>query len=151
MLDLTHSVIVIPTRPGQVALAQRQPGTRMAGQYVTPGGSINVPGNEDDEEVDATIPDAAARELEEETGLEVEAERLKYLGKFTATGEDWQPIGGHYFLLRVESGEELVTPESEADKQGPWRWYSFREAAALPLPPVTRGLIHLLAHEAAGG
>ena len=140
-MDLTHSVIVFPVRAGKVALAQRQQGMRMAGQYVTPGGSIDP---EDD-----SIPVAALRELKEETALEVPESRLVYLGHLTTKGDDWQPIGGHFFMLRLAEDEELK--QTEPDAQGPWEWYGYREAAALPLAPVTRSLVHLLAHAAEGG
>lgn len=150
--NLTDSVIVIPIRAGKVPLAERLPGTRMAGQYVTPGGSINRPGNEDGEEVDASIVAAARREFEEEAGLAVDEKRFIYLGHSETKSEaDWRPIGGHFFLLPLEEGEEPTRRKEEEDKQGPWKWYSFREAAALPLPAITRGYIHLLAHESSGG
>lgn len=147
--DFTQAVIVIPIRDGKIPLAERMPGTRMAGMFVTPGGSINLEGEtEEGEEVDTSIPAAALREYEEETGATAEESELTYLGHLVSRGADLWPIGGHFFLLRVKPGVELVTPETEKDKQGPWKWYSFREAAKLPLPPVSLSLIHLLAHTA---
>lgn len=137
--DMTHSAIVLPVRAGRIALSERAPGTRMAGTHASPGGSIDPE--------DASVRAAARRELFEETGLEVPEERLLYLGKLTATGEDWQPIGGHFFLLPLEEGEELQ--HTEPDKHGPWKWYTFTEAARLPLPVVSQALVLALAHAAA--
>lgn len=137
--DMTHSAIVFPVRAGRIALAERLQGTRMAGSFSPPGGGIDP--------VDASIPDAGRRELEEETGLKVAAERLLYLGKLTGTGEDWQPVGGHFFLLPLEEGEELK--HTEPDQHGPWKWYTFAEASRLPLPAVSKALVLALAHAAA--
>lgn len=152
MANLTDSVIIIPIRAGKVPLAERLAGTRMAGQFVTPGGSINRPGNPKGEVVDASIPAAARRETREELGVDAEEERFIYLGHSeTKSEEDWRPLGGHFFLLPLREGEEPTRRKEEEAKQGPWKWYSFREAAALPLPAITRGFIHLLAHGASGG
>lgn len=134
--DMTHSVIVIPVRDGRVALAERLAGTRLAGMFTSPGGGVDPE--------DVTLEAAAVRELEEEAGLGVDPKRLVYLGKLTDTGPDWQPVGGHFFLLPMKPEEELV--QKEPTQHGPWKWYSFREAAALRLPPVSRSLIHMVAH-----
>lgn len=134
--DMTHSAIILPVRAGRIALAERLPGTRMAGTFSAPGGGIDPE--------DASIPAAARRELAEETGLDLPEARFHYLGKLTATGEDWQPVGGHFFLLPLEEGEELK--HTEPEQHGPWKWYTFSEAARLPLPAVSQPLLLLLAH-----
>lgn len=142
--DYTHAVVILPIRDGRICLCLRKPGRRLAGKYASPAGSIE-PGEE--------VLDAALRELREETGEELAkaaAGRLVYLGKVTGKDEeDWQPVGGHFFLLPLEEGEELR--QEEPEKHGPWRWYTYREAAALPLPAISRSFIHLLAHTAQGG
>lgn len=139
--DLSHSVIVLPIRAGRIAMAERAKGERMGGMYASPGGSVDP--------TDESLPAAAAREFEEETGLKVEPGRLVYLGRLVDKGADWMPIGGHFFLLRLSPDEELK--QTEPDKHGPWTWHTFREATALPLPPVSRSLLHLLAHAGVSG
>lgn len=139
--DLSHSVIILPIRGARIALAERLAGSRMAGTFASPGGSIDPE--------DASIPAAAQRELLEETGLKVEPRRLLYLGKLVATGEDWQPVGGHFFLLRVADGEELQ--HTEPGQHGPWKWYTYQEAARLRLPPVSQPMLLLLAQAGAPG
>jgi ADP-ribose pyrophosphatase YjhB (NUDIX family) len=63
-------------------------------------------------------PAAAAREVREETGLEVEV--VEHLGAFPSaygSGEDAQPIIGLAYRCRVTGGEEKISDES---KEGAW-------------------------------
>ncbi len=68
-------------------------------------------------------PDAAAREVREETGLEVEV--VESIGAFPSTyetGEDTQPILGLAYLCRISGGEEEISDESEEAK-----WFSLAD------------------------
>jgi 8-oxo-dGTP pyrophosphatase MutT (NUDIX family) len=140
MPDHTKAAIVLPLSPGgYIHLALRQPGTRFAGLFVPPGGHRD------------TLPDgtleparlAAVRELDEETRLLVPASRLFELDEMTAMAADGEACGGTFYLLHLLPGESLLSVEPEM--QGPWRAYTYRDAATLPLTPVCRSLVLALA------
>ncbi len=89
--------VVIPVEDGRVLLIRRG-SEPFEGQWALPGGFV---------EVGETVEDAAAREANEETGLDVEILRL--VGVYSDPGRD--PRGHNVscaFLARL-------TPESAAD------------------------------------
>ncbi len=112
-----EGAVVIPRLPdGQIMLAQRLSKDRpFLGCYAAPGGSV-----EEGEEPRV----AAVRELAEETGLEVDLNRLVFVSR---TGPHLTPVeqGGSgityymtYFLLDLADDE--VLKRTEPAKQGEW-------------------------------
>lgn len=133
--NLANAAIVLAIRPGKAVLCRRKPGRRFAGLYSPPSGSID-PGE--------TPKQAAVREVFEESGLVVEEKRLEPMGCMeTVWPYDGMPCGGMFYVLRLRPDEELE--QREPNKHEPWEEFTFREAAALPLPPLTQSLIQALA------
>ena len=135
--DLSKSVIIILLRGGHVCLSQRAPAERMGGQYSLPGGGVD--------EGEASWVEAAQREVKEETGLNIPSQRFLQLEWLSSTGEDWQPVGGLFYVVELLPGEEPTLSAEEAVCLGPWKWFTFAEACALPLTPICRTLLYLLA------
>lgn len=86
-------------------LALRRNQEPLEGEWNMPGGFVE-PGE--------SGPEAIAREVREETALEIEAERV--LGIFASTygsGADAQPIFDVAYLCRIKGGELDVSDESQ--------------------------------------
>jgi 8-oxo-dGTP diphosphatase len=106
--------------------------------FVVPGGSV---------EEHETLESAAARELEEETGVQFHLERKLYESVNPRSGRV-----GHYYLARWQSGEpqlhtsspEALERQSEHNRYQP-TWVEARTLCDLPLyPSVIR---HRLCHD----
>jgi ADP-ribose pyrophosphatase YjhB (NUDIX family) len=118
---------VILLEGDSVLLVQRsnQPG---AGLWAVPGGKVRW---------GETLADAARREAQEETGLEVEVGPVFWVGESIGDGDppDW-----HFvlidFLASVAGGE--LQPGSDAAAV---RWVRLDEADELPLTPTMRPLL----------
>ncbi|KAL2819008.1 NUDIX hydrolase domain-like protein [Aspergillus cavernicola] len=101
-------------RENKFVLGQRM-GSHGAGTWALPGGHI---------EFNESFEECAIRELEEETGLEIE--NVQYL---TATNDVMIDDGKHYVTVflgaRVKEGQE---PEIlEPNKCAEWRWIGWEE------------------------
>ena len=93
--------VVVPSEEGQILFIRRG-SDPYEGHWALPGGFV---------EVGETLEEAAAREAEEETGLEVEIVRL--IGVYSKPDRD--PRGHNVscaYLARVRSGE--LAPASDA-------------------------------------
>jgi 8-oxo-dGTP diphosphatase len=95
---------IIENESGQILLAQRPPGKKLAGQWEFPGGKI---------EAGESAEEALARELEEELFLKVKIEAA--LGVYPHA-YDWGAIRLHVFIVRA-----LNAPKPSADVQV-FRW-----------------------------
>lgn len=99
-------------------LALRRDQEPLMGRWNMPGGFVE-PGEDG--------PEAVAREVREETALEIEVERV--IGIYTSTygdGEDAEPILDIAYLCRLTGGElEISSESSEA------RWFNLE---GLPVP-----------------
>lgn len=96
-------------------------GSHGAGTYALPGGHL---------EFGETPEECAAREVLEETGLEVKNVRF-----LTATNDILEKEGKHYvtmFMVCERSNEEEEEPRvTEPDKCEGWEWSSWEELVAL--------------------
>jgi ADP-ribose pyrophosphatase YjhB (NUDIX family) len=95
-------------------LALRRAGEPMKGEWNMPGGFV---------EVEETGPEAIAREVREETGLEIET--VEVIGIFDSTygsGEEEQPIFDVAYLCRITGGDYEISDESEEG-----RWFPLEE------------------------
>ena len=113
---------------GRVLLQRRAPDRAMAGLWEFPGGKMEA----------GETPEAAlVRELEEELGIEVEAEWLAP-ACFASAALDARHMILLLYLCRIWRGE--ARPLDAAALQ----WVSPREMTGLAMPPADRPLIPLL-------
>ena len=107
---------MILNNQNEVLLAKRK-GSHGAGDYAFPGGHL---------EFGESFADCAARETEEESGIQIKNIRFQYLANILKYG------GKHYVHIGLTadwaSGEPQVL---EPDKSGSWSWYSIDNP---PLP-----------------
>ncbi|KRW94238.1 NUDIX domain-containing protein [Paracoccus sp. MKU1] len=109
-------------RPDGRTLLVRKAGTRV---FQQPGGKIDA---------GETAEAALCRELAEETGLRVEAGRLRGLGRFRAraANEPGRQVLADLFLLHLPDGMEIVPGAEIAEA----RWVD-PAGAGIPLAPLT--------------
>ena len=108
-------------------LALRRNQEPMKGEWNMPGGFV---------EQGETGAEAAAREVREETGLEIEV--VESLGAFPSTygpGDDAQPLLGLAFLCRITGGAEEISDESEKAE-----WFSLADFPEPAFPDERRAL-----------
>ncbi len=85
--------------------------------YQFPGGSIQAK---------ESPLDAAIRELQEETGELLPADRFEYLGSDERPNENGSgTYVGHCFLIHTANGERFIN--QEPDKQTQWMFWSYAE------------------------
>lgn len=112
--------VVRPARGGiELLMLQRPPGHRFAGAWQTVGGHI-------EERRGETAWQAALRELDEETGLEVERWfRIDRLESFYNPDNDTIYFVPAFAALVAAEAEPTISEEHQA-----WRWQRPRDAAA---------------------
>lgn len=152
MGEPTPSAAVVVLRPAasfEVLLVRRNPAIRTyAGAWVFPGGTVE-PGDTSSEPF-GTHRRAAARELREETRLELEAERLRPLARWTTPVRRPRRHRAWFFLAEDPGGEVRVDG-SEIHEH---RWWTpaaaidARERGALVLPPPVFVTLSRLAERA---
>ena len=119
--------IVRDTQTGQKeVLLMRRYRVERGEYFVVPGGSV-----EDGE----NVPQAAERELREETNVQFTLEGLLYKSQNPRSGRV-----GHYFLVRWLSGEPHLGDGPERDRSNPVNvyaptWVLVSQVIALPLFP----------------
>lgn len=111
--ELPRGVSVIMYRNGHFAISQRLNVEKHKGLYQFAGGHV---------EHGETTFRAAQRELIEETGLSLLAERFIFLGKTgPLTGYKGEQYIGHRFAVVLTDQEE--PQRTEPDKATAWTWY----------------------------
>jgi 8-oxo-dGTP diphosphatase len=112
----------------RVLLQQRAPGRAMAGLWEFPGGKLE----------EAELPERAlARELQEELGIEADAESLMPAVFASA------PLGDKHMLLLLYICREWRGEPRPLDASA-LQWVTPKEMSALPMPPADQPLIALL-------
>jgi ADP-ribose pyrophosphatase YjhB (NUDIX family) len=89
------------------------------GKWALPGGFVDP---------DETVGEAAARELMEETGIQVDVSKLKQLHVFSKPRRDprtWVITCTHLAVISAESREALVEPHA-GDDAAEARWFDVR-------------------------
>lgn len=124
-----RDVYVLPRRDNKVLLLLRSGTGYKDQQWGPPSGKV---------EADETYREAAARELYEETGLQVEPGQLRFTHVIERTGGSGPPWIGAFFDLDC-SGLEPVNREAHKHSQ-----VAFFDVAALPADAVdyVRHVIH---------
>lgn len=96
------------------------------GLWAIPGGSV---------EIGETLKEAAEREILEETGVRVEADRPVYSFDFIERDEDGE-IRFHYVIVDLMAryaGGEVRAADDAADA----KWLTWKEIESLPVSPNT--------------
>jgi 8-oxo-dGTP diphosphatase len=117
--------VAVVMREGRVLVARRMRGSHLEGLWEFPGGKVE-PGESPEA--------AAARELEEETGLRAGA--TEPLTTFLHSYPD-RTVRLHAFLARRPSGEVAAGGQS-------WEWVTPRALAGLPMPEANRAILRAL-------
>lgn len=106
----------------KILLLQRLPNHAQANLWCAPGGKIGV----------GEMPlEAVMRELKEETGIEVEANGVSYLGKYYVRYPNGDYLF-HLFRTELQGVKEITICQKEHQSYG---LYSFEELSELPLTP----------------
>jgi 8-oxo-dGTP diphosphatase len=118
--------VAIVRAGGRVLICRRPEGVHLGGLWEFPGGKL---------EAGESPPEAAARELEEELGLEA-----LELAPFHRQSHRYpeRRVELHFFLVRGFRGE----PRGREGQE--WRWATPGELEALPTPDANREVIALL-------
>jgi len=82
--------------------------------------------------------EALVRELKEELGLDIAADRMTPFGSYQAeaANEPGYIVNAYVFLIRLR--DEVIAPAAEIEEA---RWIDVHNAASLPLAPLTRDRI----------
>ncbi len=118
--------LALPLRDGRLLVARRGPGSHLAGVWEFPGGKIAG---------DEAPPEAARRELREETGLvaaEVEP-LLVFVHEYPE-----HSVRLHVFLAREPQGQVML------DGPRAWAWKTRAELAALEMPAANAQILRAL-------
>lgn len=119
---VTADVLVFGTEQGErkyLLLIQRK-NDPFRGQWAFPGGFV-----EDDEDLDK----AAARELQEETGLNVEVDKLEQVGAWGTPGRD--PRGRTVTIAFTTTLDVKAQKVAAADDAGDARWWPLEKLPQL--------------------
>lgn len=126
-------VAVVLVQDDKILLVRHRKGDNA--YWLVPGGGLDF---------GETIYECAKRELHEETGLDIEADRLLYLSE-AINPEGTRHILNLYVMGRVLGGELHPPPDDVIDEIG---WIPFTELAAMTLYPAIAE--HLIASHAEG-
>ena len=129
-LGPTPGVGAVIVEHDHVLLIRRGSGA-LVGQWAVPGGH---------QRFGETMREAVAREVREETGLEVEVGEVVWAGDAIGPGD---PPAWHFTLVDFEArrtGGELMAGDDATEV----RWVDLSEAIALPLPDSMHYLLGVL-------
>lgn len=124
---VSNAGVIVLNQSNQVLLLRRADGVNK-GMWEVSGGAI---------EKDETIKEAALRELQEETGIELCADFLKEVGTFRAVNKDKTDIITSYYAY-VKSPVKVVFSDDEHDLS---KWVDLKEVLTMPLHPTNLELL----------
>ncbi|WP_239460159.1 NUDIX domain-containing protein [Nocardioides daejeonensis] len=113
------TVDVVAFAPGGQVLLVRRGRPPYAGSWALPGGFV---------ETDEDLPDAAVRELAEETGLELAVADVTQLGAYGAPGRD--PRRGRVVTIAFTTRLAILPDVFGADDAAEARWMPVEQALA---------------------
>lgn len=129
-----HSVIVngVIFKGNKVLISQRSTGERHApGKWTIPGGKIDRTGGDVFNIIERTL----AREIREETGIEIEGEILPVTNN-TFIRPNGQHVIALIYKCRYKSGKARPLEDTTA-----CRWVSLVEITSMDFPPNVKGYI----------
>lgn len=109
-IAVTVDAIIITSRDGKsMLLVVRRGNEPFLGSWALPGGFV---------EIDEDLPDAASRELKEETGLTVPASALTQLGAYGRPGRDprMRVVSVAYWAYRDDLDEPIAGSDAATSR-----------------------------------
>lgn len=132
-LPLNVVAAALIDRSGRLLLQQRPVGKHHGGLWEFPGGKV---------EQGETFENALIREIEEELGLSLDESGISLI----ATARQGAEAAHAELVLFLYTASRWAGQEQGHDGQE-WGWFSFDQAAELPLAPLDRQLLHEIAQK----
>ncbi|KAK8197976.1 7,8-dihydro-8-oxoguanine triphosphatase NUDT15 [Phyllosticta capitalensis] len=109
--------VFVLNKSGEFIVGLRK-GSHGSGTWALPGGHL---------EFGEKLEECAAREVLEETDLDISQSDIRFL---TATNSVWKDEGLHYvtvFMTAVVSGDKIEPKIMEPEKCDAWKWIKYEE------------------------
>ena len=131
-VDVKTAAILL-VKNGKIYLSKRSELSSYAGYWQFPGGKV---------EENESFETGALRELEEETGIWVEAARLEFISSDTT-----HPTSQINYIYRLDLRPGEIPEDKEPEKHDGWKLIDPEIALKLKLMPGIRGIVQKMVEE----